>query len=801
MSSHPLAPSGPRRPLCRALLAAFGLAVLASPLAAREAPAATRQLHRYDIPAGPLAQALDRFAAQGGAVVERDLPLDGKRSHGLHGDYAAQDALAALLAGSGVKALDRGGGRYRLVARAPGEPEGVTTLEGVQATADVVQDDGYTVRAARGATRLPLSPRETPQSVSVVTRQQMDDFGLDNINAVLDATTGVNVERVETDRTFYSARGFDVTNFLVDGLGLPFTNGEQEGDIDTALYERVEVLRGANGLLSFTGNPSATINFVRKRPTADVQGNVGVGVGSWDDRRLDIDLSGPLNASHSVRGRLVAADQDTDSYLDRYHLRKQVLSGIVEADLSNSTLLSAGVSYQDNQPRGGMWGALPLYYADGSPTDYARSTNPAARWTTWDGADTRAFVELTQDLGADWSLKATFNYRRFAEGGNLFYVYGTPDPATGLGLFSYPSRYTSVEKQYVGDLYASGPFELGGRRHELVLGANAAKSDADQRSLYGNDVGTPLPSLDDWNGDYPRPAFDASRQGAQLHLRRSSLYATARWNLADPLRLITGASLVRVRGSGENYGTPNDYRRTRAVPFVGAVYDLSRNYSLYASYAQLFNPQTQTDVNNKVLDPVIGANLEAGVKGEWYEGRLNASFALFRTRQDGLAEYAGHSLETNLDYYRGIDAVARGYEFDVGGQLTEHWQLSGGYTQLGLVDPDGHNVRTYVPRRTFRLATSYRFPAAGVKLGATLRWQDAIRRDQGAVATDGSEIVTRQGGYAVLGLMAGYDFAPGWSATLNLDNVTDRKYLTSLYWGQAYYAAPRSWMLDVRYSF
>ncbi|MCT6980900.1 TonB-dependent receptor plug domain-containing protein, partial [Salmonella enterica subsp. enterica serovar Oranienburg] len=88
--------------------------------------------------------------------------------------------------------------------------------------------------------------------------------------------TGVNVERVETDRTYYSARGFDVTNFLVDGVGLPFANGQQEGDLDTALYQRVEVLRGANGLLSFTGNPSATINFVRKRPTADFQGSVGL---------------------------------------------------------------------------------------------------------------------------------------------------------------------------------------------------------------------------------------------------------------------------------------------------------------------------------------------------------------------------------------------------------------------------------------------------------------------------------------------------------------------------------------------
>ncbi|RAO77032.1 TonB-dependent siderophore receptor [Dyella jiangningensis] len=688
---------------------------------------------------------------------------------------------------------------------APDAPDAakVKNLEGVQATATVTGDgDSYTTKATDSATRLSLSMRETPQSMSVVTRQQMDDFGLNNINAVLDNTTGVNVERVETDRTYYSARGFDVTNFLMDGVGLPFADGNQQGDIDTAVYERVEVLRGANGLLSFTGNPSATINFVRKRPTADFQGDVGVTVGSWDNRRLDVDLSGPLNESHSVRGRLVAADQDTDSYLDRYNLRKQVISGIVDADLTSSTLLTAGVTYQKNKTHGGMWGALPLYNTDGTATDYDRSTSTSADWSHWNIADTRSFVELTQELGSEWRLKAALNYRRVTEDSNLFYVYGTPDAQTGLGLFSYPSAYDSTEKQYVADLYATGPFDLAGRRHELVVGANWAKDDVHQLSGYGVGIGTPLPPLGEWTGNYPMPPFDAYYGNGDFHIKRKSLYATARWSLADPLTLITGASLVHVEETGVNYGTPSNYRKTETTPFVGAVYDLSKNYSLYVSYAKLFNPQTQTDVNNKVLDPVTGANLEAGIKGEWYEGRLNATFALFRTRQDGLAEYAGHNLATNQDYYTGIDATAKGFEFDVSGQLTDHWQLSGGYTQLGLRDPDGANVRTYVPRRTFRLSTVYRVPALeGLRVGATLRWQDRIYRDQQDVALDGSEIYTTQGSYAVIGLMAGYDFNPHWSATFNIDNVTDRKVITSLYWSQGFYSAPRNYMLNVRYRF
>ncbi|BBD79933.1 outer membrane receptor for ferric coprogen and ferric-rhodotorulic acid [Aerosticca soli] len=684
-------------------------------------------------------------------------------------------------------------------ATATGTDEDITRLSAVNVTSQATDLQAVDT----GATRLPLTIRETPQSVSVISRQTLDDFALNDINAVLDRTTGVTVDRVETDRTEYIARGFEISNFLVDGLGMPFTDNIQNGSLDTSVYERIEVLRGANGLLSFTGNPSATVNFIRKRPTAEAQGSVGIELGSWADHRAQADLSGPLNASRSVRGRLVAADEESDSYLDRYHRRIKVIDGIVEADLRPGSTLSAGITGQKSKPRGVMWGALPLYYTDGTPTHYDRSTSTAADWSYWNVSDVRSFVEFNQDLGHEWTLKSALDYRRITQEGDLFYVYGTPDRLTGRGLYSYPSRYGSAEKQYVGDVYASGPFELGGQRHELVVGANWARSDVSQLSRYAfGSIGLPLPPLEDWTGDFPRPDFDQGYTGrAHFRNERQSGYVTVRWSLGDTLKLITGSALTHVSADGANYGVPHVYNHTDDTPFIGAVYDFAPHYSLYASYAKLFNPQNQTDVNNRVLDPVTGANLEAGIKGAWYDDRLNATFALFRTRQDNLADYAGHSLATNQDYYRGIDAIAKGYEFEISGQLSDDWRLSGGYTQLGIVDPDGHNVRTYVPRRTLRLLSTWRLPATGLKFGTALRWQDDIRRDQAAQTADGQEIFSRQGSYLVLDLMAGYDFAPGWNATLNIDNVTDRKYLVSLYETQSFYAAPRSYRLDLTYRF
>lgn len=196
--------------------------------------------------------------------------------------------------------------------------------------------DEYGVRSQSTATRMPLSQRETPQSVSVVTRAQIEDFQLNDVNALLTTVPGINVQAQETDRIYYSARGFDITTFQIDGIGLPFAFEVQTGTIDTAIYDRVEVVKGAPGLLSPTGNPSAVINFIRKRPTTDFHASASAQYGSFDNIRLDGDVSVPLTADGHVRARAVGALLDTDSYLDRYHLRRWTAYGVVEADLGRT---------------------------------------------------------------------------------------------------------------------------------------------------------------------------------------------------------------------------------------------------------------------------------------------------------------------------------------------------------------------------------------------------------------------------------------------------------------------------------
>lgn len=687
-------------------------------------------------------------------------------------------------------------------ARAAGAGEAGTPSDATDLDRVVVSETrqaGYTPSPSAAGTGLALTPRETPQSVSTITRAQLDDFGLDNLNDALESTTGIGVERVETSRTYYTARGFDITNFQFDGVGVPLPYGIQNGDIDTTAYERIEVLRGANGLMSGTGNPSATINFVRKRPRAAFGGSVSATFGRWDRRRVDADVSTPLG-SGAVRARVAAAHEDGDSYLDRYALEKSAAYGVVEADLGERTRVTAGVSHQDNNVDSPLWGALPLFYSDGTQTGYDRSTSTAADWSFWDTRDTRAFAELAHDLGNGWAFTGTLTHHDKREDAEIFYVYGTPVRETGLGLFSYPSAYAGRERFTYGDVRASGGFELGGRRHELVFGLTAADGNVREVSAYGNDIGTPLPPLEDFEGTYPKPAFDAFFDGSDFEFRRETLYATARWSLGDNVKVITGANHARVRMDGTGYGTPKQARASRTTPFAGVVWDVARDYSLYASYGGIFAQQYQLDVGGAPLDPVEGTSGEAGIKGEWFGGRLNASAAAFRVTQDNLALALPFDPALGRTAYTGEDTRSNGVELDIAGELGGTWSLAAGYTRLDVEDDAGNDSRTYVPRSLLRASAVANVAAVpGLRVGGSVRWQDDIHRE--ALLADGSAARIRQDAYAVVGLMAGYRAARGWEATLNIDNVTNEKYLASLYWEQGYYAAPRSVSLTLGYRF
>jgi len=657
-------------------------------------------------------------------------------------------------------------------------------------------NDSYRIKKSRSATKLKLTPKETPQTLSVISRTQLNDFRLTNVNSALGSTSGVTVEKVESDRTYYTARGFDITNFQTDGVGVPFIYGNVNGDLDTAIYDRIEIVYGANGLMSTSGFPSATINFVRKRPAADFAASVGINAGSWNQRRVDADVSSPLNQASTVRGRVVAAKEDANSYLDRYARDKTIFYGVVEMDLSSSTQLALGYTQQNNETKSPLWGAIPLVFSDGTPTSYPTSTSTSADWAFWNSRAQSSFAELTNDFANGWSAKAAFTHNVFSNNGALFYVYGMPDSSTGLGLFSYPSRYEMNNRQNIADVSATGQFTLGSRRHDLSFGVNWSESKLTDRSDYGQGIGTALPPLENWDGSYPMPTFDASVDGSNFKDKRHGGYAVVRWNLHDALKLITGLRQIHANNTGVSYGVSRNVSASQATPYAGLIYNFHPMFALYGSYTRIFNPQHEQDIGGDPLSPIQGTSRELGIKGEFFNKALNASLAYFQTDQRNLAELAGNI--GPLPYYQGIDAQSKGVQVDLSGEVGAYGHINLGYTQLSIRDQAGIDVRTYVPRRLLRLTTTWRIPQMPkLKVGGNLSWQDDVYAQT-------SDFKIFQRAYSLLNLMASYDLNKQFNISANINNVFDKKYIASLYWGsfgQGFYGEPRNVNVALNWKF
>ena len=678
--------------------------------------------------------------------------------------------------------------------------ENTLSLPATSVTGSADSEDappGYQARPSTTTTRLNLTAGQTPQSITSIKREQLDDFKLNSIRDVLDSTPGVNVQKVETDRTYFTARGFDITNFQYDGMGMGLTGGVLVGDIDTAPYEQVDVLHGANGLMTGTGNPSATVNFIRKRPTYEPEAKVSVSAGSWDKRRVDLDVSGPLTDSGNVRGRVIYANEVGNSYLDRYSREKNIFSGMLAFDLTDDDTLTVGYEEQKSDANGASWGALPLTDSSGNALHYSStSANIAQPWVYWDVRTSRAFAEWQHNFANDWKSTLTVTAMEHREDTDMFYIYG--DSTSSTGYTGLASNYKGKTRELDGDLSFSGPFSLGGREHQLTFGANVARSRTQETSLYGtSSYYTPVSLEDALNGVIAKPTYNMANADATSNYtdRQKSLYAGTRLSLTDDLHLIVGARMLSADSDGENYGSGRDVSiHGKVTPYAGVVYDLTPQYSLYASYTKIFNPQYYLNTQGQVLDPLEGKSYEAGIKGHLLDKKLDVSAAVFHTQQDNVATYSGFNPSLGGYLYDGMSYKSSGVELEASGELAPGLQISGGYTYVYITDADNNRGRKFIPRNALTTSMVYKLPMAPkVKVGGSLKWQSKVENDDSPAAN--------QAAYALVGLMASYDIDPHWSTQLNLDNLTNEKYLQSVRYGQSNYGSPRNVTASVSWKF
>lgn len=686
-------------------------------------------------------------------------------------------------------------------------PTITVTAESEQSELSSEQSKAYIIQNSSTASKLNIPLKETPQTVNVLTRQQLDDFALDNTRDVLRNTPGIIVSNQETERTSYLARGFEISNVLVDGVGIPLEGYNYNNDNpDSFLFDRVEVVKGANALNNGIGDPGATINMIRKRPTSDLQTAFNASYGSWNTQRYEVDVSSPLTQDGKVRGRVFGYQQTGDSYLDRYELEKNGIGAVVEADITDTTLLTAGYTETNHKPNGVNWGSNPLINTEGEQLSYSQNYNYSPNWAHWDSNIKSYFAELEQKLGGDWTAKLTYDEKQTQRDSKLLFLLGNPGANGTSGIFLYPGMYIDDNKEQQASLSFSGTYPLWGQRHEASLGYVWAKNRLDELGYAGSFVNPLTTDLASFTPE--EPSWDMSKTSGEMHIRQKnqSLYAATRLHLNDDLKLLLGANYVQAESSGSSYGKDTVYDEDKVLPYAGLTYNFSPEYTGYLSYTSIFRPQTTKADDGSINKPIEGESYEVGVKGSWLDDKLTATMAVFRTEQSNYPLRDSDGIPT-LRTTQVSDLRSQGYEFGLAGQLSDHLNLSFGYTQFSLKDLiNGGDARTFNPTQSFNLLTTYQVPQLPkLKLGLGVQWQDQTYLDVPEATANG--VITQKAGiieqdaYALVNLMASYELNEHMTLQANGNNLTNEKYLFNFPNQQGFYGAPANYSVAVKFKY
>lgn len=806
---------------CATLHLALGAAVLTAAAVPTQAYAQSAQsaqsARTYDIPAGPLTAALNRFGRDAGIMLSFSTSMtDGLQTSGLHGSHEVAAGLDALLAGTGLQAVRQKNGGYVLQH---GSESGTyeTTLAPV--TVSGVRDvttEGSGSYAARGASIMKgaQSLKDIPQSVTVITRQQMDDQGLNTLTEVLEQTPGITLRKRPNGGNDIYARGFLTETLQYDGIPISRYHNWGNSLVASSVHlDRVEVLRGAQGLLEGTGNPAGAVNLVRKRGLANTAFIVEGRAGSWNNYGTRVDAGGPLNDEGTLRGRAVLDYEDKKSFLDTVWDRNLNVYAALDFDLTRNTTIGVGLAHARLKGNSAFYSGLPSY-TDGHKLDLPRSAYLGAGWNEANRRETQTFVDLEHRFDDNWKLKvAAVSIRenfdaveshangRVAIGDSLSngigYIYD--DAATSQGL----------------DINLSGELQALGLRHEVVIGANYAKQKRrDGYVQYWN-----YTTYDVFNPDHDSQRLSAYTPtdiwSQQANSKQKGLYAMLRSHLTERTTLVFGGraswyefdDMGVSNTSGYTYSTATK-ENGKVTPYGGLVHALTPQWSAYVSYAGIFNPQIATDAQRQLLKPTTGSHYEVGIKGELFDGTLNTSMAIYRTEQKNRAvtDYTSPMVCDGWYCSRAAGKVrSEGIEIEAHGELAKGWQISGGYTygrNEYLDDADltliGKPFDYVSPKHMLRLWSNYQLPAE------LNQWQLGLgttyRSEQRTSSTTMPNPV--QGGYAVWNARVGYQINKTWSAALNIENLFDKRYYS--YIADNYYSyvgTPRNFMLTLRGAF
>lgn len=546
--------------------------------------------------------------------------------------------------------------------------------------------------------KLPLTLRETPQSITVLTRESLDARQVVNLQQALELSAGVT--QFSGTGPFAGQPSFGFNQTTIRGIPIDdqydfrddgFVSGSYFAMPDLAIYDRIEVVKGANSVLYGRGSVAGLINRVRKKPLAERQLEIGLSAGSFSTKRLDIDITGPVVESRAVRARLVAAYEDSGSFVDGVESQRTVLAPSIEFDITDSTrlLVQALRQSEDIVPNTG----LPLR-ADGSnfaaPKISRRQyngipTRDAYRWLT-----ESISAQIDQSFGDDWlaSLRlASSNIDTPIR--TDAYVYGFTEgdnPETPVverrGDTAVIGNDFAIDRDILsGELQVNGRIDIAGHEVKLGFGADINQNQYSRRGMYTDFAATG--NLYDGTFQQPDPTLFPGF-GTSGKPTSTGVYAQAQVAITERLKALLGLRYDNVRLNAVGYHSivdeapPAEKKTvTNVNGRVGLTYELAKQASVYGVYAQSFTPELfATDINGELLDPETGEVFELGAKTEWFGGRLGVNTAIYRIDRKNIPVSA--VVAPNEQPYSVASGLQRstGAEIEVNGQPLPGWDVS-----------------------------------------------------------------------------------------------------------------------------
>lgn len=654
----------------------------------------------------------------------------------------------------------------------------------------------YSSFAATVGTKIPASLREIPQSVSIITNRQVKDRNVDTFDQLARKTPGLRVLSNDDGRSSVYARGYEYSEYNIDGL--PAQMQSINGTLPNLFaFDRVEVMRGPSGLFDSSGEMGGIVNLVRKRPTKAFQGHMAAGFGTHKQYKAEADVSGSLNSDGSVRGRVMVQTVGASPRPAEKNNRHETFYAAADWDINPDTVLGAGYLYQ--QRRLAPYNGLPAD-ADGKLPSLPQHAFVGADWNRFKMNSHDVFADLKHYFGNGGYGKVGMRYSdrkadsNYTFAGSKLNNAGKADVA-GLG--------TDIkQKAFAVDASYSRPFALGNTANEFVIGAdyNRFRSTNEQgRSTVANNI-----ALDSFHSTPYVSLIQNARAGTSGYkhtldtgnLDKFGVYGKSVFHPADGLSLIGGGRLGHYKIESGDGKTLHKASRTKFTGYAGAVYDIDGSNSLYASFSQLYTPQTDLDADGKLLKPRQGNQFEVGYKGSYMDDRLNTRVSFYRLKDKNAA--APLNPNNKKTRYAALGKrVMEGVETEISGAITPKWQIHAGYSYLHSQIKTAANSRDdgiflLMPKHSANLWTTYQV-TPDLTIGGGVNAMSGITSSAGMHA----------GGYATFDAMAAYRFTPKLKLQINADNIFNRHYYARVGSANTFNipGSERSLTANLRYSF